>query len=102
MNNFITTVMINNLAADYQVFRMGKKFKAMLVEKHLANYIPTQLDFWKEKGQWKTYHPLTQHVIGQFGNYIDYYYDALEAEHLATIRATIKIPEVPISRAANS
>jgi hypothetical protein len=102
MNNFITTVMINNLAADYQVFRMGKKFKAMLVEKHLANHIPTQLDFWKEKGEWKTYHPLTQHVIGQFGNYIDYYYDALEAEHLATIRATIKIPEAPISRAANS
>jgi hypothetical protein len=102
MNTFITTVMINNLAADYHVFRIGKKYKAMLVEKHLENYIPTQLDFWKEKGQWRTYHPLTQQVIGQFGNYIDHYYDALEAEHLAAINGNTKVIEPAVSRVANS
>jgi len=101
MNNFITTVMINNLAADYHVFRIGKKFKAMLIEKHLANYIPCQLDFWKENGQWRTHHPLTSHVIGQFGNYIDYHLDALEAEHLAVVNAS-KAPLTSAVRVANS
>jgi hypothetical protein len=71
MNAFITTVMINNLAADYQIFRIGKKFKAMLMQTYLGNCIPCQLDFWKDNGVWKTYHPLTSHVIQQFGNYID-------------------------------
>jgi len=102
MNTFIATVLINNLAADYHVFRIGKKFKVMLVEKHLSNYIPCQLDFWKENGQWKTYHPLTPHVIGQFGNYIDHYYDALVAEHLASISASSKTSEPFVARVANA
>jgi len=81
MNAFVTTVMINNLAADYQIFRIGKKYKAMLIQTYLGNCIPCQLDFWKEKGVWKTYHPLTQFVICQFGNYIDNYVSVQQAEN---------------------
>ena len=101
MNNFITTVMINNLAADYHVFRIGRKFKAMLVEKHLGKYIPCQLDFWKENGQWRTHHPLTAQVISQFGNYIDHHINALEAEHMAAINAS-KTSVASIARVVNS
>lgn len=68
MNAFIATVMINGLSADYEVFLIGKKLKALLVQKHLAKYIPFQLDFWKEKGSWKSYHPLEQDVIDRFGS----------------------------------
>jgi len=71
MKAFVTTVMINNLAADYQIVQSGKKFKAILMQTYLANCLPCQLIFWKEKGEWKTRHPLTQHAIYQFGNSID-------------------------------
>ena len=82
MNDFITTVMVNNLAADYRIFQIGKKFKAVLVQTYLANCIPCQLTFWKEKGVWKTHHPLTQHAIYQFGNSIDNYLTELEVKNL--------------------
>ena len=101
MNNFITTVMINNLAADYHIFRIGRKFKAMLVEKHLGKYIPGQLDFWKENGQWRTHHPLVAQVVSQFGNYIDHHIEALEAEHTAVINSS-KTSAATIVRVANS
>ena len=71
MNAFITTVMINNLSADYQVFPVGKKFKALLFHSHLGNCLPCQLTFWKDKGAWKTYHPLTEYEIYQFGTAIE-------------------------------
>jgi hypothetical protein len=78
MNAFITTVIINNLAADYRIFPTGRKFKAVLMQTYLANCIPCQLNFWKERGSWKTHHPLTQHVLNQFGNSIDNYLSELE------------------------
>lgn len=87
MNTFTTTVLINNLAADYEVFAMGKRFKAVLIHTHLANCVPCQLTFWKEKGVWKTYHPLTQHEIYQFGAMIDNYITALEVEGLKNAAA---------------
>lgn len=71
MNAFIATVPINGLTADYEVFFICKKFKAILKQKQLARYIPYQLDFWKEQGVWKSYHPLAQQVIDQFGNIIE-------------------------------
>ena len=71
MNAFITTVMVNNLAADYRIFQIGKKFKAVLMQTYLANCLPCQLIFWKEKGVWKTHHPLTSQAIYQFGSSID-------------------------------
>lgn len=82
MNAFITTVMLNNLAADYEIVRAGKKFKAVLMQTGLANCLPCQLTFWKEKGEWKTHHPLTQHAIYQFGNHIDNHLTALEVQSL--------------------
>jgi hypothetical protein len=71
MNAFITTVIINNLAADYRIFQNGRKFKAVLIQTYLGNCVPCQLAFWKERGVWKTHHPLSQHVINQFGNNIE-------------------------------
>jgi hypothetical protein len=73
MNAVITTVTINGFTADYQVFFICKKFKAILIQKHLAKYIPYQLDFWKEEEVWKSYHPLPQQIIDQFGNMLDVY-----------------------------
>jgi hypothetical protein len=82
MNAFITTVVINNLAADYRLFGTGRKFKAVLMQTYLANCLPCQLTFWKERGIWKTHHPLSQHVISQFGSSIDDHLTALELENL--------------------
>lgn len=78
MNAFITTVVINNLAADYRIFQKGSKFKAVLMQTYLGNCVPCQLDFWKERGTWRTHHPLTQHVINQFGSNIDHQLEAPE------------------------
>ena len=71
MNAFITTAIINHLAADYRVFKSGSKFKAVLMQTYLANCVPCQMSFWKERGIWKTHHPLTQYVIDQFGSSIE-------------------------------
>ena len=71
MNAFIATVTINGLTVDYQIFLIGKKFKAILKQTHFAKYIPYQLDFWREKEVWKSHHPLAQQVIDQFGSIIN-------------------------------
>src|SRR5574337_752048 len=71
MNTFITTVIINNLAADYRILPSGRKFKAVLMQTYLANCVPCQLSLWKERGIWKTHHPLTEYVLNQFGSSID-------------------------------
>jgi hypothetical protein len=82
MNAFITTVIINNLAADYRIFPSGTKFKAVLMQPYLGNCVPCQLAFWKERGVWKTHHPLTQYVIYQFGSDIDNHLEELEMKDL--------------------
>jgi len=82
MNAFITTVIINNLAADYRVIQTGRKFKAVLMQTYLGNCVPCQVTFWKERGVWKTHHPLTQHVINQFGNSIDNHLEEKEMKNL--------------------
>ncbi len=78
MNAFITTVVINNLAADYRIIQNGRKFKAVLMQTYLGNCVPCQMAFWKERGNWKTHHPLTQYVLNQFGSSIDNYLEELE------------------------
>ena len=78
MNAFITTVIINNLAADYRIFQSGTKFKAVLMQTYLGNCVPCQLAFWKQRGVWKTHHPLTQQVLSQFGSSIDDHLEELE------------------------
>jgi hypothetical protein len=73
--------MINGVTANYEVFPICKKFKAILKQTELAKYIPYQLDFWKEKEVWKSYHPLSQEVINQFGNYIDHHLKPEKADN---------------------
>ena len=73
MNVFSSTILLNNQAVQYQIFPLGKKFKAILIESKLVNCLPSQLTFWKEQGEWKTYHPITEQVILQFGSSIDNY-----------------------------
>ena len=87
MNAFVTTVMINNLAADYQIFPIGEKFKATLMQTQQGFSLPRQLSFWKEKGTWKTLHPLTQHEIYQFGTMIDNHLTTLEVMQLKNVAA---------------
>ena len=73
MHAFITTILVANHNVEYQIFPIGKKFKALLMQTKLVNCLPCQLTFWKENGEWKTYHPLTKQVITEFGNSIDNY-----------------------------
>lgn len=82
MNAFFTTVIINNLAADYRIVPSGRKFKAVLMQTYLANCVPCQLALWKERGVWKTHHPLTQNEVYQFGSSIDNHLEELEVENL--------------------
>lgn len=88
MNAFISTVIINNLAADYQIFQNGRKFKAVLMQTYLGNCVPCQLAFWKERGEWKTHHPLSQHVIGQFASNIE---NHLEESELKKLRNSAQV-----------
>lgn len=87
MNAFTTTVVINNLAADYRIFPSGRKFKAVLMQTYLGNCLPCQMSFWKERGEWKTHHPLTQHVLNQFASRIEDYMEELEMKGLGKISA---------------
>lgn len=87
MNAFITTVIINNLAADYRIFQKGRKFKAVLMQTYLGNCLPCQMSFWKERGFWKTHHPLTQYVLDQFGNSIENHLEELEMNNLKKSKA---------------
>jgi hypothetical protein len=73
MNVFSSTILLNNQAVQYQIFPFGKKFKAVLMESKLVNCLPSQITFWKEQGEWKTYHSITEQVILQFGSSIDNY-----------------------------
>lgn len=72
MKAFIATVTIDGLTVDYEVFLICRKFKALLKQKQFARVIPYQLDFWKDQGIWKSYHPLATEVMDQFGSIIDH------------------------------
>lgn len=71
MNAFVSTIFIQNSVAEYEIFQMANKFKAILVSNNSLNQLPVQLTFWKEAGKWKTYNSVSDHVIYQFGNNID-------------------------------
>lgn len=86
MNTFITTVIINNLAADYRIYPSGRKFKAVLMQTYLANCVPCQLSLWKERGIWKTHHPLTEYVLNQFGSSIDNHLEEMELKNFRNAR----------------
>jgi len=87
MNAFIVTVMVNNLAADYEIFPIGQKFKAILQQTLLGDRLPGQISFWKENGQWKTSHDLTQHAVYQFGIRIDNHLTSLAVNELKKLVA---------------
>ena len=81
MQAFITKILVDNHIVEYQIFPIGKKFKALLMQSKLVNCLPCQLTFWKENGDWKTYHPLTKQVITEFGNSIDSYMMGVAVEN---------------------
>ena len=71
MNAFMTTIFIQNTIAEYEIFQMGNKFKAILLSSNDSKHLPVQITFWKESGKWKTFHSVSEHVIYQFGINID-------------------------------
>ena len=71
MNAFLSTIFIQNTVAEYEIFQLANKFKAILVSNNSLNQLPVQLTFWKEGGKWKTYNAVSEHVLYQFGNQID-------------------------------
>jgi hypothetical protein len=71
MNAFLSTIFIHNTIAEYEIFQMGNKFKAILLSSDDLKRLPVQVTLWKEDGKWKTFHAVSDHVIYQFGNNID-------------------------------
>ena len=71
MNNFLSHILIQNTIAEYEIYKKGDKFKALLIINHSSSHLPQELSFWKEKGQWKTSQLLNDHVLYQFGYNID-------------------------------
>ena len=57
--------------AEYEIFHINNKFKAILISSNSSSQLPLQLSFWKEAGEWKTYNSISEHVLYQFGNNID-------------------------------
>jgi hypothetical protein len=71
MNAFLSTIFIQNTIAEYEIFQMTNKFRAILVSNNSSNQLPVQLTFWKEGGKWRTFNSVSEHVLYQFGNNID-------------------------------
>jgi hypothetical protein len=71
MNAFLTTIFIQNTIAEYEIFQMGNKFKAILLSSNDSKQLPVQITMWKEVGKWTTIQPISDHVLYQFGNNID-------------------------------
>lgn len=71
MNAFLSTIFIQNTIAEYEIFQMGNKFKAILLTRNESKLLPVQITFWKESGRWKSVHFISDHVLYQFGNTID-------------------------------
>ena len=71
MNAFLSTIFIQNTIAEYEIFQMGNKFKAILLSNNESRQLPVQITFWKEGGRWKTFYSITDHVLYQFGINID-------------------------------
>ena len=77
-----TVIIVKTSTAIHSKDGAGRKFKAVLMQTYLANCVPCQLALWKERGVWKTHHPLTQHEVYQFGSSIDNHLEELEVENL--------------------
>ena len=71
MNNFLSHILIQNTVAEYEIYKKGDKYKALLIINQSSSHLPQELSFWKEKGRWKTSHLLNDHVLYQFGINID-------------------------------
>lgn len=82
MNAFHSFIFIRNTVAEYEIFQLGNKFKALLITQNSAVFLPYQLTFWKEGGKWRTYQPLDEHALYQFGNHIDNHELSLQVARL--------------------
>ena len=71
MNAFLSQILIQNTLAEYEIYKRGHKYKALLVADEYSSHLPLELSFWKEAGQWKTNHMLTDHVLYQFSSHIE-------------------------------
>jgi hypothetical protein len=87
MDAFLSPVIIQNVLAEYEIFQVGNKFKALLLTQNNSRDLPYQLTFWKEAGKWKTYNQLTDHVIYQFGNNIDNHLLSISIKTLKGVNA---------------
>ena len=71
MNNFLSNILIQNTMAEYEIYKKGDKFKALLIIHNASAHLPTEMTFWKDGGKWKCNHILNEHVLYQFGYNID-------------------------------
>lgn len=71
MNNFTTYIIFQNTVAEYEIYKKGEKFKALLIIDNASAHLPQEISFWKESGQWRSSHMLNEHALYQFGYHID-------------------------------
>jgi hypothetical protein len=71
MNNFLSYILIQNTVAEYEIYKKGDQYKALLIINHSSAHLPLELSFWKEGGRWRTSQMLNEHVLYQFASNID-------------------------------
>lgn len=87
MNNFLSYILIQDTVAEYEIYKKGDKYKAVLIINNSSAHLPAELSFWKESGRWRTSQMLSEHVLYQFGYNIDNQLLSAAIEELKTCAA---------------
>jgi hypothetical protein len=87
MNNFLSQILIQNTIAEYEIYKKGDKYKALLIINNTSAHLPLELVFWKESGRWRTSQMLNEHVLYQFAYNIDNHLLSASVEEWKTVAA---------------
>ena len=87
MNNFLSHILIQNTIAEYEIYKKGEQYKALLIINTSSAHLPRELTFWKDGGQWRTSQMLNEHVLYQFAYNIDNHLLSAAVEQLKTCAA---------------
>ena len=87
MNNFVSFILIQNTVAEYEIYKKGDHYKALLIIDNTSAHLPLELSFWKEGGRWRTSQMLSEHVLYQFAYNIDNHLLSANIEAWKTVAA---------------
>ncbi|MFL5738928.1 MAG: hypothetical protein ACJ75B_01820 [Flavisolibacter sp.] len=72
MNTFFSAfLLVQNTVAEYEIFKRGERYKALLVLNEAYPHLPLEFTFFRENGQWKSLQMIDPHVLYQFSSIID-------------------------------